>query len=308
MSNPSKAALKEHNSTRKIKRSIGEHIFDKFNFIFLGLMALTMLYPFWYELAISLADAERVAISKVFIWPEYMSLESYKNVCSDPNIWTGYQWTIIRTVLGTLIALILGFHFAYVLSKKYFPNRTFWTAILVFTMFFSGGMVPDYLLIRDLGLMNSVFALILPGAISAYNITIMRNYLMSLPDSLEESARIDGANDIIILYRIIVPLSLPIIATVALWTAVGHWNAWFDVMLYIRSSDKQVLAITLRRIVLAGTNASTTSMSGEEMNTNMTSETIKAATIMVATIPILCVYPFVQKYFVKGVMVGSVKG
>ena len=308
MSNVANVSGSAHHHTRKIKRSVGEHIFDAFNVIFLGLLALTMLYPFWYELAISLADANKVAISKVFIWPSAMSLESYKNVCSDPNIWNGYLWTIIRTVLGTLIALILGFHFAYVLSKKYFPNRTLWTGILVFTMFFSGGMVPEYLLIRDLGLMNSVFALILPGAISAYNITIMRNYLMSLPDSLEEPARIDGANDIIILYKIIVPLSMPILATIALWTAVGHWNAWFDAMLYIQKSDKQVLAITLRRIVIAGTNASTTSMSGEEMNTNMTSETIKAATIMVATLPILCVYPFVQKYFVKGVMVGSVKG
>ena len=267
MSNMAKVSASEHDHARKIKRSLGEHIFDKFNFIFLGLLGLSM-----------------------------------------SNIWNGYLWTIIRTVLGTLIALVLSFHYDYVLSKKYFPNRKFWTGILVFTMFFSGGMVPEYLLIRDLGLMNSVFSLILPGAISAYNITIMRNFLMSLPDSLEESARIDGANDIIILYKIIVPLSLPILATVALWTAVGHWNAWFDAMLYIRSADKQVLAITLRRIVLVGTNASTTSLSGEQMTTNMTSETVKAATIMVATIPILCVYPFVQKYFVKGVMVGSVKG
>ena len=308
MSNMAKVSASEHDHARKIKRSLGEHIFDKFNFIFLGLLGLSMLYPCWYELALSLADADKVALSKVYIWPSAMSLESYKNVCSDSNIWNGYLWTIIRTVLGTLIALVLGFHYAYVLSKKYFPNRKFWTGILVFTMFFSGGMVPEYLLIRDLGLMNSVFSLILPGAISAYNITIMRNFLMSLPDSLEESARIDGANDIIILYKIIVPLSLPILATVALWTAVGHWNAWFDAMLYIRSADKQVLAITLRRIVLVGTNASTTSLSGEQMTTNMTSETVKAATIMVATIPILCVYPFVQKYFVKGVMVGSVKG
>ncbi len=308
MSNMAKAIAKEHDHARKIKRTVGEHIFDKFNFIFLGLLGLSMLYPFWYELALSLADADKVALSKVYLWPEAMSLESYKNVCSDANIWNGYLWTIIRTVVGTLVALLLGFHFAYVLSKKYFPNRKFWTGILVFTMFFSGGMVPEYLLIRDLGLMNSVFALILPGAISAYNITIMRNFLMCLPDSLEESARIDGANDIVILYKIIVPLSLPILATVALWTAVGHWNAWFDAMLYIRDSKKQVLAITLRRIVLVGTNASTTSLSGEQVSTNMTSETIKAATIMVATIPILCVYPFVQKYFVKGVMVGSVKG
>ena len=308
MSTANKAIAKEHDHARKIKRTLGEQIFDKFNFILLGLLGLSMLYPFWYELALSLADADKVALSKVYIWPEAMSLESYKNVCNDSNIWNGYLWTIIRTVLGTLIALILGFHFAYVLSKKYFPNRKFWTGILVFTMFFSGGMVPEYLLIRDLGLMNSVFALILPGAISAYNITIMRNFLMGLPDSLEESARIDGANDIVILYKIIVPLSLPILATVALWTAVGHWNAWFDAMLYIRASNKQVLAITLRRIVLVGTNASTTSLSGEQVSTNMTSETIKAATIMVATVPILCVYPFVQKYFVKGVLVGSVKG
>lgn len=303
----SKGTKKILHHSHRIKRSVGERIFDAFNIIFLGFLTLTMLYPFWYELAISLADAEKVAISKVYIWPSALSLESYANVLSSKYIWYGYFWTIVRTVVGTAVALFLGFHFAYVLSKKYFPNRKFWTAILVFTMFFSGGMVPEYLLIRDLGLINSLWSLILPGAISAYNITIMRNYLMSLPDSLEESARIDGANDIIILYRIIVPLSLPILATVALWTAVAHWNAWFDAMIYVQDTNKQVLAITLRRVVLLGSN-SVVSMSGEEVNTNMTSETIKAATIMVATIPILCVYPFIQKYFVKGVMVGSLKG
>lgn len=292
---------------RRIKRSVGEHIFDVFNVIFLGLLAITMLYPFWYELALSLADAEKVAISKVYFWPEVVSFESYANVLSSKYIYYGYFWTIVRTVVGTVVALVLGFHFAYALSKKDFPNRKLWTSLLVFTMFFSGGMVPEYLLIRDLDLINSIWSLILPGAISAYNITIMRNYLMSLPDSLEESARIDGANDIVILYRIIVPLSLPILATVALWTAVSHWNAWFDAMLYIQDTNKQVLAITLRRIVLQGSN-SVVSMSGEEVNATMTSETIKAATIIVATLPILCVYPFIQKYFVKGVMVGSLKG
>ena len=306
MSQSAKSKPVLHHS-HHIKRSVGEHVFDVINTVFLGVLALTMLYPFWYELALSLADAEKVAISKVYIWPEVVSLESYANVLSSKYIYYGYFWTIVRTVVGTVVALLLGFHFAYALSKKDFPNRKLWTSLLVFTMFFSGGMVPEYLLIRDLDLINSVWALILPGAISAYNITIMRNYLMSLPDSLEESARIDGANDIIILYRIIVPLSLPILATVALWTAVAHWNAWFDAMLYIQDTNKQVLAITLRRIVLQGSN-SVVSMSGEEVNATMTSETIKAATIMVATLPILCVYPFIQKYFVKGVMVGSLKG
>lgn len=306
MSQSAKSKPVLHHS-HHIKRSVGEHVFDVFNTVFLGVLALTMLYPFWYELALSLADAEKVAISKVYIWPEVVSLESYANVLSSKFIYYGYFWTIVRTVVGTIVALLLGFHFAYALSKKDFPNRKLWTSLLVFTMFFSGGMVPEYLLIRDLDLINSIWSLILPGAISAYNITIMRNYLMSLPDSLEESARIDGANDIVILYRIIVPLSLPILATVALWTAVAHWNAWFDAMLYIQDTNKQVLAITLRRIVLQGSN-SVVSMSGEEVNANMTSETIKAATIMVATLPILCVYPFIQKYFVKGVMVGSLKG
>ena len=299
--------IKAFKRPRHIKRSVGEHIFDIFNVVFLGVLALSMLYPFWYELALSLADADRVAISKVYLWPEFISWESYANVLSSKYIYYGYFWTIVRTVVGTLVALLLGFHFAYALSKKNFPNRKMWTALLIFTMFFSGGMVPDYLLIRDLDLINSIWSLILPGAISAYNITIMRNYLMSLPDSLEESAYIDGANDIVILYKIIVPLSLPILASIALWTAVGHWNAWFDAMIYIQDTDKQVLAITLRRIVLQGSNSVVT-MSGEEMSTQTTSDTIKAATIMVATVPILCVYPFIQKYFVKGVMVGSLKG
>ena len=206
-----------------------------------------------------------------------------------------------------MIALLLGYHYAYALSKRYLPNRNFWTTILIITMFFSGGMVPEFLLIRSLGLRNTIWALVLPGAISAYNITIMRNFLMSLPDSLEESARIDGANDIQILYKIIFPLSLPILATVALWTAVGHWNAWFDSMIYITKPEKQVLQVTLRRIVLEGTNQLVT-MYGEEVNQKQTSETIKAAVTMVTTLPILMVYPFIQKYFVKGVMIGSVKG
>jgi putative aldouronate transport system permease protein len=151
------------------------------------------------------------------------------------------MWSIIRTALGTLIALVVGYHYAYALSKRYLPNRGFWTTILIITMFFSGGLVPEYLLVKDLGLRNTIWALVLPGAISAYNITIMRNFLMAMPESLEESARIDGANDLTILYKILFPLSMPIIATVGLWTAVGHWNAWFDSMIYITEPEKQVL-------------------------------------------------------------------
>jgi len=174
-------------------------------------------------------------------------------------------------------------------------------------MSFSGGLVPEYLLVKNLGLRNTLWALVLPGAISAYNITIMRNFLMSMPESLEESARIDGASDLTILYKILLPLSMPIIATVGLWTAVGHWNAWFDSMIYITDPERQVLQVTLRRIVLEGSNQMV-SQFGEEIGTKQTSETIKAAVTMVTALPILMVYPFIQKYFVKGVMVGSLKG
>lgn len=296
--------VKKHHA---IRTSTGEKIFDVINIVFLGLISFTFIYPFWYLFAISIADANKEALTQVMFLPKYFSLDSYANVLSSEYVWLGFMWSIIRTVLGTAISLLLGYNLAYCLSKRYLPNRNFWTMLLVITMFINGGMVPNYLLIKDLKLMNTIWALVLPGCISAYNITIMRNFLMSLPDSLEESARIDGANDITILYKIIFPLSLPILATVGLWDAVGHWNAWFDSMIYITDPAKQVLQVTLRRIVLEGSNSLVT-LYGEETSTKMTPETIKAAVTMVTALPILMVYPFIQKYFVKGVMVGSLKG
>ncbi len=301
-------AQKKKNVPFHIRKTPGEKIFDTFNVLFLGIMALSMLYPFWYLMCVSFSDAN-AAISRVSLWPQGFSLSSYANVLNTKYIYMAFGMTVLRTVLGTVIALFLGFNLAYVLSKKYYPFRGFWTSITVFTMFFSGGMVPEYLLIRDLGLYDTVWALVLPIAIDAYNIVIMRNYLQAMPDSLEESAKLDGANDITILYKIIMPLSMPILATIALWTAVRHWNAWFDAMVYIKTTEKQVLQSVLRRVVLLG-DASLVPLSGEQVtsNTQMNTETIKAATVMVATIPILIVYPFIQKYFVKGIMVGSLKG
>lgn len=291
----------------KIKRTLGERAFDVFNYVFLALLCFTFIYPFWYLFAVSIADAEKQAMSAIYFLPTYFSLDSYKNVLSSIYVWYGFLWSIIRTVLGTVIAVLFSYHYAYALSKRYLPNRGFWTTILVVTMFFSGGLVPEYLLVRNLGMRNTIWALVLPGAISAYNITIMRNFLMAMPESLEESARIDGAKDLTILYKIIFPLSMPIIATIGLWVAVGHWNAWFDSMIYITDPERQVLQVTLRRIVLEGSNQ-LVSQYGEDVTAKQTSETIKAAVTMVTALPILMVYPFIQKYFVKGVMVGSLKG
>jgi len=212
--------------------------------------------------------------------------------------------TIVRVALGTIITTFVCILTAYPLSKKFLPDRKFFTAFMVFTMFFSGGLIPMYILIKSLKYINTVWALVIPSAIPTFSMLIIRNYFMTIPDSLEESAKIDGANDFFILFSIVVPLSLPILATTVLWTIVGHWNAWFDAMLYITNSRKQVLQAILRQIVIVGT------MDQLEFEAHMyaSPESLKAATIIVGTLPIIMVYPFVQKYFIKGIMIGSLKG
>ena len=194
---------------------------------------------------------------------------------------------------------------AYPLSKKYLPNRNFWTTIVLIPMFFGGGLIPSYLLMRLLHLTNTIWALILPGLVSSYNLILVRNYMMSLPDSLEESAKIDGANEIVILFRIILPLSKPILDTIALWIAVAHWNAWFDCLIYITKKELIVLQVVLYQVINAGSQQVVTGSLSTDV---VYPEILKACTIMVTTIPIIMVYPFAQKYFIKGIMVGSLKG
>ena len=292
----------------KIKSTPGEKVFNVFNVLFMILFSAAALYPFLYLLARSFSVPE-ASFTKITIVPQGFVWDNYMRVLRNSDIGTGFKNAILRTVLGTCINLAFSVLAAYPLSKKYFPHKNFWTRIIIFTMFFSGGMIPSYLLIKRLNLLNTMWAMILPGAINTYNMIIMRNFFMSLPDSLEEAARIDGANDFVVLCRIILPMSKPIIATIALWSMVGHWNAWFDCLIYITEPSKQVLQVVMRRIVLEGT-AQMLNPNSSEFGANeiVNSENIKAATIMVATLPIVMVYPFLQKYFVKGIMVGSLKG
>ncbi|TCL68569.1 carbohydrate ABC transporter membrane protein 2 (CUT1 family) [Hydrogenispora ethanolica] len=272
------------------------------------LICVVTLYPFLYILSTSLASSN-VPLTQIQLIPPEISLESYRRVLEYPLIGIGYCNTIVRTVLGTFLSVLVTLMMAYPLSKKYFPHRTFWTGLVVFTMFFSGGIIPNYILVRSLGLMNTVWALVLPELVSAFNLVIVRNFMMSLPDSLEESAKIDGANDITILFRIVLPICKPIIATIALWVAVWHWNSWFDSLIYATRAENQVVQLVMRRIVLEGSqNSMSLSAQMNRQNEIVTPENLKAATIMVTTIPILLVYPFVQKYFVKGIMIGSLKG
>lgn len=290
----------------KIKRKLGDVTFDIVIYVLLGALCIAIILPFMLITTISLSPPEVLNEFGFHLIPTKISLEGYRRVFQNDLIWTAYLNTIIRVVIGTSLNVILTVLMAYPLSKKYFPHRTFWTGAIVFTMYFSGGLIPGYLLVKNLGLLNKMGSLILPGLISAFNMIIVRNFFMGLPDSIEESAKIDGANDFVVLLRIVMPLSKPIIATIALWYGVGHWNAWFDCMIYIMDEKKYVLQMVLRKIILEGTMGEEAEMSG--IIAPVSPDTVKMATLIVSILPIICMYPFLQKYFVKGVMIGSLKG
>jgi putative aldouronate transport system permease protein len=240
------------------------------------------------------------------MWPKKFSAFNYQYVLNNRYIWSGYRETLIRTITGTVLSVTLTAMGAYTLSKKNLPNRNFWTTVVLIPMFFSGGMIPTYMWMVDLHLIDNRLALILPGLVSSYNLIIMRNFFMAVPEGLEESAKIDGAGSIRIFFSIVLPISKAVLATVALWVMVGHWNTWFDATIYIRDADKLPLQVVLRRILLEGTQQM---MDMNSTDTNhVTPDTLKAATTFICMLPIMCVYPFVQKYFVKGVIIGSLKG
>lgn len=291
------------------RRSLGEKLFDGFNFVFLTLFAISCVYPFINVLTVSFSTPAAANAFGLKLYPQEVTLDAYKQVFANKHIWVGYANTLFRTVAGTFLNIAFSVMCAYPLSKKYLPNRNLFTLLIIFTMFFSGGLIPNYLLIKGLGLLDNRWSLILPILINAYTMIIVRNYFMSLPEEIEESAKMDGANDFRILFSIVLPVSAPIIATIGLWYAVAHWNAWFDALLYLSDPNKMVLQTVLRKIVIEGSSQFQNFDTYDPARQNsVTPDIIKAATIMVATTPILCVYPFIQKYFVKGVIVGSLKG
>ncbi len=277
----------------------------------LVLLSATIVIAFWHLLNLSLSPSHIATRGGLLLYPREATWDNYARVIGNRYIWMGYKNTLIRTLIGTVLQLFFTAMGAYVLSKRYFPHRTFWTLFIVFTMFFSGGLIPTYLVVKNLGLLNTYSSMILPGFISAYNMVIIRNYFMSLPEEIEESCLIDGAGRFRIFLQIILPLSKPILATVALWLVVGHWNSWFDVLIYISDDTKFTLQIVLRRIILTGSKEildTSAAANSAEMESVVSSEGLKAACIFVTTLPILCAYPFVQKFFVKGIMIGSLKG
>ncbi len=288
------------------KLTKSEKAFSVFNYIFLGILAFIFIYPIWHAICASISDPiELLSHDGVLLKPiGPLSVEGYKVVFSNPNIVSGYINTLFYTILGTVLSMIASIFAAYALSRTGYIGRKTITFFIVFTMYFSGGMIPSFLLVKNIGLFDSRFAMIIPTLISTWNIIVMKTSFQAVPKSLEESAKMDGANDFTVLFRIILPVTIPTIAVMTLFYAVGYWNAWFNALIYLQDREKFPLQLFLREILIANSSSGNTSM---DVDTFYLEEVIQYATIIISTVPILCIYPFVQRYFMSGLMLGSIK-
>ena len=286
-----------------IRVSPGRRAFVIINTIVLLLISAIMLYPAIYVIAASFSEETSILRGDVFLIPVRAHVKAYQKVFVYPMLWQSYRNTLIYTFLGTAINLVLTVFGAWALSQKKMVGRRFLTLMCTFTMFFGGGMIPTFLVVKGLGLLNTIWAILLPSAVSTYNMILMRTFFRQIPESLVEAAELDGCRDFGVLFRIVLPLSLASLMTIGMFYAVGHWNSYFPAVMYLTTNKElNPLQIILRQVVLLNEiveNASSTE--------NVMAEGIKYATIVVAMLPMLCIYPFVQRYFVKGVMVGSVK-
>lgn len=291
-----------------IRQTKGEKIFNIINVTILFVLVIIMLYPCVHVLWASLSDSNKLMIHGGFLlYPQGFTLAAYEEVFQNQLIWSGYGNTLINLVLALVLNISLTTLGAFALSRKELMLRRPIMLMIIFTMFFSGGMIPNYILVRSLGMVDTRWALFIPTAISAYNLIIMRTSFESIPDNLIEAAKLDGAGDFTILFRVAIPVSKAVIAVMVLFYAVEQWNAWFPAFIYLKDRGLWPLQLVLREIVIAN-NLSDMLTGVDSAELVSVSESIKYATIVVATLPIVCVYPFLQKYFVKGVMIGAVKG
>lgn len=282
-------------------------LFSLFNILLLTIISVMTIYPFWYVIMASLTSDDRASQLVYYLWPVQPTLTAYRMVFSTNSILITYRNTIFITVVGTMLSLIITSLTAYPLSKRRLHGSKLLTGLFYFTMLFSGGLVPTFLIVRGLGLYNTLWALIWPKVVLVYNLLLMIAFFKSIPDSLEESASLDGANDIVILARIIFPVSQPIFATMTLFYAVNYWNSWFDAVIYLSRAVLYPLQLVLRDIVQMVDLSYVAGGSADLTMTNLTMQSVRMATVIVAILPIMCVYPFLQKHFVKGVMIGAIK-
>ncbi|MGP4039283.1 carbohydrate ABC transporter permease [Gracilibacillus sp. D59] len=291
-----------------------DKLFKFFVYLCLTVALIVVLYPLIYIISASISNPTYVNSGKMWLLPKDITFEGYRLIFGNDSIWRGYLMTIVYTGLGTLINLLVTIPAAYALSRKDFYGRGFFTAIFVLTMFFSGGLIPTYLVVRDLGLIDTIWAMVLPNAAAVWNIVIARVFFQStIPKGLEEAAKIDGASNFKLFFKIILPLSAPIIAVMALFYGVGHWNSYFNALIYISDRDLFPLQLVLREIlVLQDMSSNNTTMTGDTAqlihSNQQLAAIIKYGVMIVSSLPVIIVYPFLQKYFVKGVMIGSLKG
>jgi putative aldouronate transport system permease protein len=296
----------------KMKRNTSDIIFDAFNIAFMVLLIIVTLYPFLHVVFASFSSASYVMKRKgLILWPIGFNLKAYKFAIAHPMLGLSYLNTIYYAFMGTLLGLLIMSLAAYAFSKQSFPGKSFFLFIIVFTMFFGGGLIPTYLNIKNLGLIDKRLVMFLPTCVSTWSIIIMRTGFSQLPESLSESAYLDGANDFAILFKIILPLSKAVIAVIALFSIVGYWNSWFNALIYLKDRKKYPLQMILREILIIGEMADLETTIAEEVFASdraSLSQVIKYAIMVLTTGPIIVAYPFLQKYFVKGVMIGSLKG
>lgn len=293
---------------KSIRRSVGDRAFDVGVLLISITAVLLCVIPILHVIAVSLSSNSAILGSRVTLWPVEFTPQSYQAILSDKSMTWSLVFTAWMTLLHTAIAMLLSVFAAFALSKKRLKGRTFFMTLMVFTMYFGGGLIPDYLLIRDLGMLDTVWSLVLPGAVSVFNMILLKSFFSNLPESFEESAVMDGANDLQILFRIVLPLSLPVLATISLFYAVGRWNGFMDALFYINTPALYPIQLKLYQIVVNSTSLDVVVNEGAGGGGMNLPESIKAAAVIFATVPILLIYPWLQKHFVKGALIGGIKG
>lgn len=292
-----------------MRESKTDRTFIIFNYVFLSIVALLVIYPLVFVVSASLSNPQYVISGEMWLWPKEITLDAYEKVFKNKDIINGFVNTVKYTVVGTALNVVMTILAAYPLSRRDLKGRGVIMAFIVFTIFFSGGLIPTYLLIRDLGMLNTFWVMIIPNAVAVWNIIIMRTFFQSIPHELEESAMIDGCGNFRILWNIVLPLSFPVIAVMVLFYSVGHWNSYFQALIYLQDQDRFPLQLILRQILIQGQmddmiQTTTESFLAQQLSV----EGLKYAVLIVANLPMLMLYPFLQRYFVKGVMIGSLKG
>ncbi|HJF33845.1 MAG TPA: carbohydrate ABC transporter permease [Sporosarcina psychrophila] len=292
-----------------MRETKADRTFTIFNYVFLTIVALLVIYPLVFVVSASLSNPQYVVSGEMWLWPKEFTLEAYEKVFKNKDIINGFVNTLKYTVFGTILNVIMTILAAYPLSRRDLKGRGVIMAFIIFTIFFSGGLVPTYLLIRDLGMLDTFWVMIIPNAVAVWNIIIMRTFFQAIPHELEESAKMDGSGNFRILWSIVLPLSFPVIAVMVLFYSVGHWNSYFQALIYLQDQDKFPLQLILRQILIQGQTDDMIQATSESFLAQQLSvEGLKYAVLIVANLPMLMLYPFLQRYFVKGVMIGSLKG